>query len=137
MANFYWAELFSASGHYRLRHNDVIEFSQCIFPMFRQFENFDSRNSYTLESQNNMKTKLRRLFGEVWGITWLYFSKLKILRFTWTGYGDDVIDHDRKLKKVQPNTNLPWITIKKELGRYLLPVLRKKYKTDHHLNFKS
>ena len=64
MANFYWAELFSASGHYRLRHNDVIEFSQCIFPMFRQFENFDLRNSYTLESQNNMKTKLRRLFGE-------------------------------------------------------------------------
>ena len=65
MANLYWAELFSASGHDRLRHNDVIKFPQCIFTMFRQFENFDLRNSNTLELQNNMKTKLRRLFGEV------------------------------------------------------------------------
>ena len=65
MENLYWAELFSASGHDRLRHNDVIKFSQCIFTMFRQFENFDLRNSNTLELQNNMKTKLIRLFGEV------------------------------------------------------------------------
>ena len=43
-------------------------------------------------------------------------------------YGDDVIDHDRKLKKVQPHTNLPYITIKKELGRYILLVLRKNTK---------
>ena len=49
MANLYWAELFSASGHDRLRHNDVIKFAQCIFTMFRQFENFDLRNSYTLK----------------------------------------------------------------------------------------
>ena len=65
MANLYWAELFSASGHDRLRHNDVIKFPQCIFTMFRQFENLDLRNYNTLELQNNMKTKLRRLFGEV------------------------------------------------------------------------
>ena len=65
MANLYWAELFSASGHERLRHNDVINFSQCILTMFRQFENFDLRSSNTLELQNNMKTKLRKLFGEV------------------------------------------------------------------------
>ena len=65
MANLYWAELFSASGHERLRHNDVIKFPQCIFTMFRQFENFDLRNSNTLDLLNNMKTKLRRLFGEV------------------------------------------------------------------------
>ena len=53
--------------------------------------------------------------------------------FTWTGYGDDVIGHDRNLKKVQPNTNCLQITMQKELGRHLLPVSRKKYKTDHHL----
>ena len=64
-ASLYWAELFSASGHDQLRHNDVIKFSQYIFTMFRQFENFDIRNFHTLELQNNMNTKLRRLFGEV------------------------------------------------------------------------
>ena len=41
--------------------------------------------------------------------------------------------HDRKLKKVHPNTNCLQITMQKELGRYLLPVSRKKYKTDHRL----
>ena len=56
MANLYWAELFSASVHDRLRQNDVIKFSQCIFTMFQQFENFDLRNSNTLGLQNNMKT---------------------------------------------------------------------------------
>jgi len=44
---------------------------------------------------------------------------------TWTGYGDDVIGHDRKLKNEPPNTNFPQITMQKELGRYLLPVFRK------------
>ena len=51
----------------------------------------------------------------------------------WTGYGDDVIGHDRKLKNELPNTNFPQITMQKELGRYLLPVFRKKYKTVRHL----
>ena len=32
---------------------------------------------------------------------------------TWAGYGDDVIGHDRKLKKVQPLTNFLSITITK------------------------
>ena len=45
----------------------------------------------------------------------------------------DVIGHYRKLKKVQPNTNLLNIRLQKELGRYLLPVFRKKYKTVRHL----
>ena len=61
------------------------------------------------------------------------FHKNENPRFTWTGYGDDVIGHDRNLKKVQPNTNCLQITMQKVLGRYLLPVSRKKYKTDHHL----
>ena len=51
----------------------------------------------------------------------------------WTGYGDDVIGHDRKLKNELPNTNFPQITMQKELRRYLLPVFRKKYKTVRHL----
>ena len=41
---------------------------------------------------------------------------------------DDVIGHDRKLKKVQPNTSFPEITIQKELDRYLSPVPRKNTK---------
>ena len=61
------------------------------------------------------------------------FLKIENPTITWTGYGDDVIGHDRKLKKVQPRTIFLQITIKKELGRYLLPVFRKKYKTDRHL----
>ena len=61
------------------------------------------------------------------------FLKIENPTITWTGYGDDVIGHDRKLKIVQPQTNFLQITIKKELGRYLLPVSRKKYKTDHLL----
>ena len=61
------------------------------------------------------------------------FRDFENFGITWTGYGDDVIGHDRKLKKVQPRTNFLQITIKKELGRYLLPVFRKKYKTDRHL----
>ena len=45
----------------------------------------------------------------------------------------DVIGHSRKLEKVQPNTNLLNIRLQKELGRYLLPVFRKKYKTVRRL----
>ena len=50
-----------------------------------------------------------------------------------TGYGDDVIGKDRKLKNELPNKNFSQITMQKELGRYLLLVLRKKkYKTVRH-----
>ena len=62
------------------------------------------------------------------------FLKIENPTMTWTGYGDDVIGHDRKLKKVQPHTNFAQITMQKELGRYVLPVFRKKkQKTDRHL----
>ena len=61
------------------------------------------------------------------------FCNCENFGLTWTGYGDDVIGHDRKLKNELPNTNSSQITMQKELGRYLLPVLRKKYKTDPHL----
>ena len=61
------------------------------------------------------------------------FVKCEEFVLTWTGYGDDVIGHDRKLKNELPNTNFPQITMQKELGRYLLPVFRKKYKTVRHL----
>ena len=61
------------------------------------------------------------------------FFKCEHFILTWTGYGDDVIGHDRKLKNELPNTNFPQITMQKELGRYLLPVFRKKYKTVRHL----
>ena len=61
------------------------------------------------------------------------FVKYGKFAFTWTGYGNDVIGHDRKLKNELPNTNSSEITVQKELGRYLSPVLRKKYKTDLHL----
>ena len=61
------------------------------------------------------------------------FLKIENPTITWTGYGDDVIGHDRKLKNELPNTNFPQITMQKELGRYLLPVFRKKYKTVRHL----
>ena len=61
------------------------------------------------------------------------FLDFKNFELAWTGYGDDVIGDDRVLKKVQPNTNFAQITMQKELGRYLLPVFRKKYKTDLHL----
>jgi len=32
------------------------------------------------------------------------FVKVSKSRFTWTGYDDDVIGHDRKLKKALPDT---------------------------------
>ena len=61
------------------------------------------------------------------------FFKCKNSILTWTGYGHDVIGQDRKLKNELPNTNFSQITMQKELGRYLLPVFRKKYKTVRHL----
>ena len=61
------------------------------------------------------------------------FFKCENFILTWTGYGDDVIGHGRKLKNELPNTNFPQITMQKELGRYLFPVFRKKYKTVRHL----
>jgi len=33
------------------------------------------------------------------------FLEIENPTITWTGYGDDVIGHDRKLKKAQPHTN--------------------------------
>ena len=44
------------------------------------------------------------------------FVKCEDFVLTWTGYGDDVIGHDRKLKNELPNTNFPQITMQKELG---------------------
>ena len=54
---------------------------------------------------NKTSNELYGVFEVEWCVTWPFFSILKISELTWTGYGDDVIGHDRILKKVQPNTN--------------------------------
>ena len=62
---------------------------------------------------NKAGNELFGVFGVDWCVTWLVFSILKIFELAWTGYGNDVIGHDRKLKNELPNTNFPQITIKK------------------------
>ena len=44
------------------------------------------------------------------------FLNLKILKLSWTGYGDDVSGHVRKMRKFSCNTNLLNIRLQKELG---------------------
>ena len=42
MRNLCWAVSFPTSGHIRLRHNDVIKFSPCIFVIYQYFEKYIS-----------------------------------------------------------------------------------------------
>ena len=53
----------------------------------------------------------------------------------WRHY--DVIGHNWNLSEALPNTNCPNFMLQKELGRYLFPVSRKKFKTDSSFKKKS
>ena len=129
MANLYWAELFSESGHVRWRHNDVIKLP-CLFPCIFPIINFLNIMSFTdtndLKPLNKARNELYTPFGVDWCITWHVFPNSKILNLTWTGYDNDVTGCDRKSKKSYHPTNLLNFTMQKELGRYLFPVFLEK-----------
>ena len=132
----YCIKIFSASGHVRWRHDDVIKFPclfLCIFPIIIFLKIMSFIDTTDLKPLNKGRNELCRPFGVDWCITWPIFSNSKILNLTWTGYDNDVIGHDRKLKKSYHSTNLLNNRLQKELGRYLFPVFLEKRKSKPHL----